>query len=134
MAQLLQTNNVVEFGWMICTGVAAPTDGAFFRFNASGAALGVVNIAGAETTVQLEASPGVNWVPAAVTMYHFLVAVHNDAAEFWIDDVLVGRISTPAAVGAPSQAMSAPLCARLYNSGTVDSAAPGNCQLVSNRR
>lgn len=122
VAQLLQTNNVVEFGWMICTGVAAPTDGAFFRFNASGAALGVVNIAGAETTVQLKASPGVNWVPAAVTMYHFLVAVHNDAAEFWIDDVLVGRISTPAAVGAPSQAMSAPLCARLYNSGTVTTA------------
>lgn len=122
VAQLLQTNNVVEFGWMLCTGVAAPTDGAFFRFNASGACLGVVNIAGAETTVQLEATPGVNWVPAAVTMYHFLVAVHNDSTEFWIDDVLVGRIATPASVGAPTQAMSAPLCARLYNSGTVTTA------------
>lgn len=121
-AQLLQTNNVVEMGAFVASGVTAPLDGVLFRFNASGVAQGVVNIGGSETTVKLMADSETSWVPAPATSYHFLIAMHNDITQFWIDDVLVGEITTPAAFGSPLLTMSAPLCVRIYNSGTVTTA------------
>lgn len=122
LAQVLQTNNVVEFGLFQCSGVAAPTDGVLFRFNASGVALGVVNIGGSETAVALEAESGVPWVPSPAMSYHFLADIHNDLCRFWIDDKLVGEIVTPGAFGSPFLTMAGPLTARIYNSGTVTTA------------
>lgn len=121
LAQLPQTNNVIEMGLGHISGVTAPTDGVFFRYNASGALLGVISNNGAETTVALTAA-ATPFVPAPAIMNHYLIAVHNDRTEFWIDDVLYGAITTPAAVGSPTLSMSLPLAMRIYNSGTVTTA------------
>jgi hypothetical protein len=52
-------------------------------------------------------------------MHHFVIGVHNDVTDFWIDDVLTGSIPTPVAAGSPFNTMSAPLTMRMYNSGIV---------------
>ena len=65
--------------------VTAPTDGILFRLNASGIMQGVINNGGSETTVVLT-----GFSPDPATMYHFLISIHNDRTEFWIDDVLYG--------------------------------------------
>ena len=116
-AQVPQTNNVCEFGLGLASGVTAPTDGILFRLNASGIMQGVINNGGSETTVVLT-----GFSPDPATMYHFLISIHNDRTEFWIDDVLYGAIDTPKSIGSPCLSMSLPLLARIYNSGTVTTA------------
>ena len=116
-AQVPQTNNVCEFGLGLASGVTAPTDGILFRLNAGGIMQGVINNGGSETSVVLT-----GFSPDPATMYHFLVSIHNDRTEFWIDDVLYGAIDTPTAVGSPCLSMSLPLLMRTYNSGVVTTA------------
>ena len=116
-AQVPQTNNVCEFGLGLASGVTAPTDGILFRLNASGIMQGVINNGGSETTVVLT-----GFSPDPATMYHFLISIHNDRTEFWIDDVLYGAIDTPKSIGSPCLSMSLPLFMRTYNSGVVTTA------------
>ena len=116
-AQVPQTNNVCEFGLGLASGVTAPTDGILFRLNASGIMQGVINNGGSETTVVLT-----GFSPDPATMYHFLISIHNDRTEFWIDDVLYGAINTPKSIGSPCLSMSLPILARIYNSGAVTTA------------
>ena len=116
-AQVPQTNNVCEFGLGLASGVTAPTDGILFRLNAGGIMQGVINNGGSETTVVLT-----GFSPDPATMYHFLISIHNDRTEFWIDDVLYGAINTPKSIGSPCLSMSLPLLARIYNSGAVTTA------------
>lgn len=116
-----QLNNVVEFGWFLCSGVTAPTDGVLFRLNASGVLQGVNNNNGSETVVNLTDN-GVAFVPSPNTMYHMLIVAHNDRTEFWIDDVCMGVIVTPLLLGSPCLSMSLPVSARIYNSNTVATA------------
>ena len=116
-AQVPQTNNVCEFGLGLASGVTAPTDGILFRLNAGGIMQGVINNGGSETTVVLT-----GFSPNPATMYHFLISIHNDRVEFWIDDVLYGAINTPKSIGSPCLSMSLPLLARIYNSGAVTTA------------
>ena len=117
LAVVPQTNNVVEMGLGIASGVAAPTDGIFFRYNASGTLQGVINNNGSETAVTLS-----TFTPAGATMNHYLIAIHNDCVEFWIDDELHGAINTPGSIGSPCLSMSLPILLRTYNSGTVTTA------------
>ena len=116
-AQVPQLNNVCEFGLGLASGVTAPTDGVMFRLNASGVMQGIINNGGSETAVALT-----GFTPAPATMYHFLIAIHNDRTEFWINDILYGAITTPSAIGSPCLSMSLPLLMRIYNSGTVTTA------------
>ena len=116
-AQVPQTNNVCEFGLGLASGVATPTDGVMFRLNASGIMQGVINNGGSETAVTLT-----GFTPTPATMYHFLISIHNDRTEFWIDDILYGAIDTPKSIGSPCLSMSLPLLMRIYNSGTVTTA------------
>lgn len=116
-AQAPQTNNVCEFGLGLASGVTAPTDGILFRLNAGGIMQGVINNGGSETTVVLT-----GFSPDPATMYHFLISIHNDRTEFWIDDVLYGAIDTPKSIGSPCLSMSLPLFMRIYNSGVVTTA------------
>lgn len=116
-AQAPQTNNVCEFGLGLASGVTAPTDGVMFRLNASGIMQGIINNGGSETAVTLT-----GFTPAPATMYHFLISIHNDRTEFWIDDILWGFINTPTSIGSPCLSMSLPLLMRIYNSGTVTTA------------
>lgn len=106
-------NNVCEFGLGYCTGVATPTDGIFFRLNASGVLLGVINNNGSETSTVLP------YLPQAYVLAHYLIVVHNDETEFWINDMLYGKIPTPTAVGSPCLSMNLPLMLREYNSNAT---------------
>jgi hypothetical protein len=114
-----QANNVIEMGMFQCSGVTTPLDGVMFRLNAAGAWEGVINNNSAETSIALVSASGVSYVTEVGEMHHFTIAMHNDVTDFWIDDVLTGRIGTPVAVGAPSLSMSNPLTVRLYNSGVT---------------
>ena len=90
------TNTVCEWGFAFASAIAQPTDGAFFRYFADGTFRGVVNNNGAEMqTGALNAATlvGIN------TVHHFIVGVADDMVEFWIDDVLVGTVARPPAVG-----------------------------------
>lgn len=118
-------SNVIEIGLGYATTTTAPTDGIFFRVNASGQLLGVINNNGAETQVVLDFAPSAN------TAFHSLIVVHNDRTEFWIDDVLYGTIQTPAAVGSPCQSMSLPILIREYNSAATATAQLLNIISVS---
>lgn len=106
------TNSVTEFGLGYATTTAAPTDGAFFRYNAGGQLMGVISYAGTETTVNLTS-------PTTNNCHHYLIATHNEETEFWINDVLYGKIATPVAFAAPHQSSAQPFFARVYATGVM---------------
>ena len=87
----------------------------FFRLNGAGVLQGVTCSNSSESVIGLVSAPAVPYAISAGTIYHFLVAIHNDIAEFWINDVLTGTIDTGAALGAPMLAMSEPLSFRIVN-------------------
>lgn len=109
-------NNVIEVGMGYAATTAKPTDGVFFRVDASGQLTGVINNNGAETQVVL------NFAPKANTAFHALIVEHNDRTEFWIDDILYGTIVTPVAIGSPCLSMSLPLLVRTYNAAATGTA------------
>lgn len=109
------TNSVTEFGLGYALTTGAATDGIFFRYNAGGQLMGVISYAGAETTVNLTS-------PTTNNCHHFLISIHNEEVEFWINDVLMGRISTPTAYPSPAQSMSQPFFARVYATGVQSQA------------
>jgi hypothetical protein len=110
-----QQNNVIEIGNFIASGVAAPTDGVFFRYNALGILLGVVNVNGAESLIDISAA---GFVPTPGERNRYAIAWGIDRAEFWIDGKLWGSLAVPAT----SLSLSLPLAARLYNPGAVTTA------------
>lgn len=114
-----QANNICEWGLMQCTGVTSPNDGVYFRLNSDGLLYGVTCSNSSESAVALISSSGVSCVVSAGTMYHYLIAVHNDTTEFWINDILVGEVNTGATLGSPMLSMSEPICFRTYNLGIV---------------
>jgi len=115
------TNTTIDFGFFIPTTGAtpwAPTDGAYFRVTSAGI-FGVVLSAGsAEVTT---APFWTGWVTN--TVYKFVIAVSVGQVEFWINDVLYGRIDTPAGRTAPCLAGSLPLAIRHAIGATAASAA-----------
>lgn len=111
--------NVCEWGAIICTGTTAPTDGAFFRVNASGEFRCVINNNGTETqsgTLDFSALVGVN------TTHAFLIYVMSNKALFWIDNVLVASIEAPAGQGTTTSSQNLPLAFRNYNSSATSTA------------
>jgi hypothetical protein len=124
-----QTNNVVEIGLFTATlaGSAAPTDGVFFRWNASAELRGVINFNGVETQTAAITSP-------SITVAHdFLIVVDQDVIRFYIDQVLQASISTLSDAPTQGQAFSQgslPLTLRNYNTGAVSSAQTFKCNSV----
>ena len=111
----LQANSVIEFGLGYATGVAAPTDGVFFRA-VGGQLNAVVNNNGSET------SSANIYVPAANVVYHYAITIGQDKCTFWVNDNIVATVNTPTGLGAASQSNALPLLLRNYNSGIVTSA------------
>lgn len=112
-------NNVTEWGFGIATGTSAPTDGAFFRLNAAGEFRCVVNFNGTELqsgTLDFATLVGED------TTRHFLVAIGDDRAKFWIDDVLVAIVDRGVAAGAVIASRSLPVLLRTYNTAVTASA------------
>lgn len=111
-------NNVTEWGLFLASGTTAPTDGAFFRLNAAGLFVCVLNVNGTETV-----SSGLNFttvIGGANVTANFAIDLHPSGANFWVNDVLVYTAS-PGGIG-PIQAASLPITFRTYNSAATASA------------
>lgn len=122
------TNAVTEFGFGFCSGVTAQlTDGLFFRRLSGGQLRAVVTNNGTDlstaditpTNIPARDETG-TYDPTEVN--HYIVSWHNDEAEFWINDVMVARMPCTAAVAGITSAISQPVFARVYNSGTASAA------------
>ena len=120
------TNAVSEFGLGYAATTAAPTDGVFFRRLSGGALQGVVNFGGVENVVAISTAlvPGRDGVGAydATETNHYLITNHNDDVDFWINDVIVGKVNTPSNQGGPTSSSQQPFFARVYNGAIAASA------------
>lgn len=121
------TNAVSEWGAAYFSGVTVtPSDGVFFRRTGSGQLKAVINFNGVETESNItEANiPGRDGVGvfAPAETNHYLITVHNDSVEFWINYTLVSKILCPATQGSPASASALPLAWRVYNSGAASAA------------
>lgn len=112
-----QTNNTVEFGFIICTGTAAPTDGAFFRYDATGVLKAVTNNNGTELM-----SAAIT-APSNAEMHKYKIVVENDRVMFYIDGACVAEIASPTNLGMPMYSGSQPWTVRTYNGGVSPSLA-----------
>lgn len=104
-----QNNAIIEMGFGIATASTTPTDGAFFRYNASGALLAVINVNGAEVT------SGSLTIPADNIMHRYKITVENDRVFFAINGAVVAVLNTPTTAGFPVYAPSQPWFARVIN-------------------
>lgn len=114
-------NNTIEFGLFSATlpGQAAPTDGAFFRYNASNELRGVISYNGTETQTAAIAQPSTG------NLHDFEIRVQNDAVTFWIDRALRAVITLTTDAPAQGQAFmqaTQPLTIRQR----IGAAAPGS--------
>lgn len=111
-----QTNNVCEWGLGLASGTTTPNDGVYFKLNASGALVGVININGSETTTDAMPTFSINNVD------YYRIVIDQDRAEFYINNVLMGAINVVSASPTVSLARSLPLLLRNYNAATTTTA------------
>lgn len=97
-------NTTIDFGLMrMATTVPyAPSDGIYFRLLGS-TMYGILNSAGSETPTTLT-----GFTYNAGQKYQFIIAMHERAVEFWIDDVLYATVNTPLNQGQPCMSSSLP--------------------------
>lgn len=125
-----QANATIEFGLGLVGTNAAPTDGAFFRFNASAQTQAVISNGGSETATTLNGtytSPdgSTSTVPCPINQtFLYEMVIVEDLVQFLIDDVVVAEVLVPAGLAYPTNAGRLPLFARVYNGGSVPSVAP----------
>lgn len=111
----IQTNCVTEFGLGLANTNAALTDGILWRVS-GGTINAVVNKGGLEqisTNIQ---------TPLSGVVYDYLLAITDDYVEFWIDDVIVAKVTPINTTGTTSLSNSLPFIVRNYNTGVVSSA------------
>lgn len=117
------TNAVTEWGVGYATGTSTPTDGVFWRRLSGGQLRGVINFGGSETASDITTTD----VPPrdgsgtydATECNHYLIVVHNDECEWWINDQMVLKQKVPSAQPLPTSSSTQPLFARVYNSGVA---------------
>lgn len=110
--QVPQANCVTEVGFGQASGTTAPTDGAFFRFDAAGTFKAVLNNNGTEQMVSITA------VPSANAMHKYKIISENDRVLYYVDGVCVASIVSASDMGMPLNAASQPWFTRTYNPGT----------------
>ena len=119
------TQATSEWGFGFVSGVAAPTDGIFFRRVSGGQLKAIVNNAGVETEVSIDVT---NILARSSGSYsptdcnHYLIGIFNDVANFWINDILVASIPCADSLAALTSSASQPIFARMYT-GAIASAA-----------
>ena len=117
------SNAISEWGMGYAATTAAPTDGVFFRRNIAGTLKAVASFGGTETEITVDptnvpARSGVG-VYDATECNHYLIVIHNDIVNFWINDILVASIGCPDANPSPAASGAQPIFARVYNSGVA---------------
>lgn len=111
-----QANAIMEVGVGMVAGTSAPTDGAFFRWNAAGEFRAIMNTGGVETPSSALALPPIN----VTTLFEIVIV--EDLVNFLVDDVLIATIQVPAAFAFPTNSGRLPLFARSYTTGVAASA------------
>ena len=102
-------NSVTEIGLGYVATTAAPTDGVFFRWNASGQFVCVVNFNGVETLSAALTPPVPN------DSHVFRIVVGRLECTFWVDGILQATLLTPAGAGLPIVTQNLPISYRTYN-------------------
>jgi hypothetical protein len=112
-----QANSVMELGFGLATGVAAPTDGVFFRFNAVGELVGVINYGGVETTTTAFTMPTVN------EMANYVIVIDSGQVGFATGQELK-MLPFPTSQPFPVSAARQPIFMRTYNTASAPGTAP----------
>lgn len=108
----LDSNNIIEFGFGLVSADSAPTDGIMFRMS-GGTTYGVtVNNSSATSVTTI-------FTPTPTQFNHYLIIFNTEKAEFWVDNILYGTITTPVGLGSPCSSNSLPLFFRTYNKAGV---------------
>lgn len=112
------TNCNMDLGFMSpgATAIVLPIDGVYFRINSAGV-FGVINNNGTESTTS-----AFTFTLTPARLYRFVVAVHRDHAEFWIDDVLYGTLDKPTNAGSTTSLNALPWGVRQHHTGTTSAA------------
>jgi hypothetical protein len=122
-----QLNVTQEAGIGLVATNAAPTDGAFFRWNSSAQFVAVVSNGGVETTALLTA-------PASNTAALLEITIVEDAVQFNVNDTLAAEIMVPAGQAFPTNNGRLPLFQRVYCGAAPPVQAPslnlGQCVVV----
>ena len=108
-----QVNCTIEFGFIQAATSAAPTDGAFFRYDATGTLKAVVNNNGTELTSDPLTAPSTG------VMHQYRIVTENDRTLFYIDGVCYAQILASTSLGMPMWAQSQPWMARVINGATA---------------
>jgi len=117
LTQPPQNNCVIEMGFGIATASATPTDGAFFRYTATGTLVGVINTNGAEITTASMT------VPTEGVMSRYKIVVENDRVFFSINGAVQAVLATPNTSGFPTYSPSQPWFARVINTAIAPTLA-----------
>jgi hypothetical protein len=112
------TGNVMEWGLGIAATTTAPTDGAFFRINASGEFRAVLSTGG----VEIQSDDITLQLPDVNVTSDYLVVLSEKVVEYWINDVLVAKIPRSTSSGSTTSSMNLPLFIRTYNSSVTAAA------------
>lgn len=123
----LATNAVSEWGAGYVSGVVAtPSDGVFFRRQSGGQLQAVVNFNGTELVTNVNPAAIANRDGSgtydATETQHYIIYIHNDEVDFWINNIMVARMQVPATQGSPTSSSAQPVFARVYNSGAASAA------------
>ena len=114
-----QTNCTIEMGPGIATGVTAPTDGSFFRFDSTGVLKGVVNYNGSELFTDPITTPETN------VMHRYKIVVENDRVLFFIDGKCQGVVDIVGTRGFPHYSPAQPFFCRVVNGAIAPALAVG---------
>lgn len=112
-----QINCLIEVGFFQATTNSAPTDGAFFRYDATATLKAVLNNNGTEYTSSAITAP------SSGVMHKYKVIVENDRALYYIDGALVANIAAPTGLGMPTYAQAQPFQFRCVHSGSAPAVA-----------
>lgn len=112
-------NATIELGLGVAATNAAPTDGAFFRWQGSDQTFRcVINNNGAET-------PSNPIPPPSTAIEHiYEIDVVEDVVQFFVDDVLQATVSVPTSQAYPFNAGRQTVFARTFNGAGVPATAP----------
>lgn len=116
LTQTPQTNNTVYFGLGIPGTTAAPTDGVYFQYDATGVLKAVANFNG---TLSVSAALT---APSANASHEFVINCTDDNAEFWIDGVLQAAVALPTGAALMTLSDSATVFVQDTNTGVTGAA------------
>lgn len=122
---LPQAGLTMELGIGLVSGVSAPTDGCFFRWNPQGQFVAVISNGGSETssaaltgTITDSSGNSVTLPPAVNSTHIFHIEVVENSVEFSVDDAIVSTLNVPPAQAFPTNNGHLPLFCRYYNGAT----------------